>query len=66
MRNLQENRHGVLLDQLVEEGHDVSLAHCLNQCIGCRKGPSLSMDGSWIGAADEAELRASVKAKLPK
>ncbi|MBM7563069.1 hypothetical protein [Paenibacillus sacheonensis] len=57
LRNLQENRHGELLNELVAAGHDVSLAHCLNHCIGCRKGPSLTMDGQWIGASDQAELR---------
>ncbi|WP_308639454.1 hypothetical protein [Paenibacillus silvisoli] len=66
LRNLQENQHGMLLDQLVGDGHDVSLAHCLNQCVGCRRGPALSMDGTWIGSADESELRDAIEAQLPK
>ncbi|MBP3963888.1 DUF1450 domain-containing protein [Paenibacillus lignilyticus] len=66
LRNLQENRHGTMLDQLVQQGHDVSLTHCLNQCVGCRRGPALSIDGAWIGAADEAALQNEVDARLLK
>ncbi|SEO95029.1 hypothetical protein [Paenibacillus sp. OV219] len=64
LRNLQENRHGSLLDELVALGHDVSLVHCLNQCIGCRRGPSLSLNGLWIGATSEAQLRQELESRL--
>ncbi|REE94610.1 hypothetical protein A8990_101406 [Paenibacillus taihuensis] len=64
LRNLQENRHGTLLDELVEMGHEVSLDRCLNQCVGCRRGPALSMDGIWIGSTSEALLRQELEPKL--
>ncbi|SFI63330.1 hypothetical protein SAMN02799624_01738 [Paenibacillus sp. UNC496MF] len=60
LRNLQENRHGDLLDELAEAGHDVSLAHCLHQCAGCRRGPALEKDGIWHGASDKEALRLAI------
>lgn len=57
VNNFQQFRYGNILQELVDQGHDVQLKRCQSQCVGCRRQPAAMVDGTWKEFDDPKQLR---------
>jgi uncharacterized protein YuzB (UPF0349 family) len=57
VNNFQQFRYGNILQELVDQGHDVQLERCQSQCVSCRRQPTAIVDGMWKGFDDLEQLR---------
>ncbi|MFD2611920.1 hypothetical protein [Paenibacillus gansuensis] len=64
IRNLQQYRHGLLLEKYAKAGCLVTVERCLSQCIGCGKGPSVTVGNVWVGAESVEALEKQIDIRL--
>jgi hypothetical protein len=63
VNNFQQFQYGPILQEMVDNAHEVRLDRCQSQCVGCRLQPAAIIDGKWIGFDNSEQMRQHVLEK---